>query len=172
MIARLLLRAVVVTGAIALGGCGSGGQPPTLPSEDVCAVSSVIDGDSLNCVDGRRMRLLLIDAPEMAQVPFGDQARLVLLDLAPLGTELSVEYDVDRRGDFGRDLTYLWLPDGTMVNEAMAALGYAVALVIPPNGRYEERIRAAVAEASEAGRGLWADWKFACLPVDFRAGRC
>lgn len=153
-------------------GCGANGLSTPDTSAAFCTVSSVTDGDSLRCTDGREMRLLLIDAPERGQAPWGDQARATLLQLAPIRTSLSVDYDVERKDDFGRDLAYLYRPDGTMVNERMAWLGYAVALVIPPNGRYEDRIRAAVAEAQAAERGLWADWKFACLPVDYRAGRC
>ncbi len=153
-------------------GC-SGDTPTAIPNENPCLLSVVIDGDSLRCADGREIRLLLIDAPEMGQAPWGEQARTALLGLSPLGSALEVEeYDVDRRDDFGRDLAYLYRSDGAMLNERMAWLGYAVALVIPPNGRHEARIRAAVSSAQTEERGLWADWKFACLPADFRAGRC
>lgn len=157
--------------ALLLAGCDDR-QAPTPLDLTVCTVSFLIDGDSLRCADGREIRLLLIDAPEIAQAPYGEQAHDALTGLAPIGTPLDVEYDVDTRDDFGRDLTYLYLSDGTMVNEEMAFLGYAVPLIIAPNGRYENRIRAAVADAQTAERGLWAEWKFACLPVDFRAGRC
>lgn len=118
------------------------------------------------------MRILLIDAPELAQAPWGDRARIALIDLAGPGTRLDAEYDAERLDDFERHLLYLYLPDGTMVNEEMAARGFALALVFPPNGRYEARIRAAVDAARAAGRGLWAAWGFTCEPRDFRAGRC
>jgi micrococcal nuclease len=132
----------------------------------------VLDGDSLRCADGREIRLLLIDAPEWGQAPWGDLARAVLVDLAPPGSSLDVVYDIQRTDSFGRDLAYLYQPGGAMVNERMAWLGYAVALVIPPNGLHEDQIRAAVSSALAEERGLWAEWKFACLPVDYRAGRC
>jgi micrococcal nuclease len=163
--------AITLLVALSLAGCGDN-QSPAPPDLTGCEVSFVIDGDSITCADGREIRLLLIDAPEIAQEPYGGQARDVLRGLVPVGTRLDVEYDADTRDDFGRDLTYLYVSDGTMVNEQMAFLGYAVALIIPPNGRYEDRIRAAVADAEAAERGLWAEWKFACLPADFRAGRC
>lgn len=151
--------------------CDGGTVPP--PHEaSPCRVSFVIDGDSLACGDGRELRLLLIDAPEMAQEPWGERARAVLLDLVAPGAELEVEYDVEREDPFGRDLAYLYTSDGRMANEEMARRGYVVALVVPPNGRHEARIRAAVQEAMAAERGLWADWKFACPPAHFRAGEC
>ncbi len=157
---------------LALAACEWNGDPPALRVEDACVVAFVIDGDSLACTDGREVRILLIDAPELAQAPWGDRARLALVDLAGPGTRLEAEYDVERLDDFDRHLLYLYLADGTMVNEEMAARGFALALVFRPNGRYEARIRAAVEAARAEGRGLWADGGFACQPRDFRAGRC
>ncbi|MDX1578531.1 MAG: thermonuclease family protein, partial [Gemmatimonadota bacterium] len=100
---------------------------PQTRDDRVCALSAVIDGDSIRCADGREIRLLSIDAPEFAQSPWGERSRDALLALAPLGTELAVEYDLERRDEFGRDLAYLRLPDGSLVNERMVADGYALA---------------------------------------------
>ena len=136
-------------------------------------MSRLSDGDSLWCAEGNeRVRLLLVDAPETAQVPWGDSARSALASLLPPGRTVRVELDADPRDDFGRLLAYLWLDDGRMVNEEIARAGYVVLLVYPPNVRYLDRIRNAVNEARDAGRGLWATPAFDCLPVDFRAGRC
>jgi endonuclease YncB( thermonuclease family) len=41
-----------------------------------CTVERVIDGDTLVCADAGRVRLLLIDAPELDQGPFGEVARV------------------------------------------------------------------------------------------------
>lgn len=145
---------------------------PAPTDETTCVLSAAIDGDSVRCADGREIRLLSIDAPEIAQAPWGQRSRSELLSIAPLRTELRVEYDLERRDDFGRDLAYLTLPNGTMLNERMVESGYAVAFVIAPNRRHEDRIRAAEALAAETGAGLWAEWGFACRPSDFRRGRC
>lgn len=142
------------------------------PNGDTCMLSAVIDGDSIRCADGREIRLLSIDAPEIAQAPWGERSRDALLERAPIRTPLDVEYDLERRDDFGRDLAYLYLRDGTMLNERMVESGHALAFVISPNRRYEARIRAAEATSSGAERGLWASWGFTCRPVDFRRDRC
>ena len=76
------------------------------------------------------------------------------------------------RDDFGRDLAYLFLPDGTMLNQHMVESGHALAFLIAPNRRHEARIQGAETSASESRQGLWAVWGFACKPVDFRRGRC
>lgn len=159
--------------AAALVMCSSESGGNTSPVDDEwCVVSVLNDGDTLRCKDGRRIRLLLIDAPEMAQQPYGGLALDELAALAPVGATLAVEYDVERKDTYARDLAYLFDSAGVMVNEEMVRRGYAVAFVIPPNGRYESRVRSAMEHAQAEETGLWADWGFACLPADFRAGRC
>jgi micrococcal nuclease len=137
-----------------------------------CVVASLSDGDSLHCADGRRVRLLSIDAPEMAQAPYGEEARRRLDALLPAGTAARLELDVEPSDRFGRTLAYVYTPAGELVNLEMARSGHAVELVYPPNLRHADAIRAAVEEARDEGRGLWASGGFACRPVDFRAGRC
>jgi micrococcal nuclease len=144
--------------------------PPRMAAK--CTVSTVYDGDTVTCRGGEKIRLLLIDTPEMDQGDFGREARRALLEIMPLGTELRVEQDVERQDRYGRTLGYLWLPDGRMVNEELARAGYALSLTYPPNVRHVDRIRAAVEEAKASRRGLWAGSGFSCEPRDHRAGRC
>lgn len=139
---------------------------------DTCVLQRVIDGDTIVCADGTRVRLLLIDTPEMDQGPYGRQAREYLVSLVPLGTPLELTRDVVRLDPYGRTLAYLFTPDGRMVNEEMARAGFAVVSVYPPNVRYVDRIRAAVRNAQEARAGLWETAAFECAPRDHRAGRC
>lgn len=146
------------------------GSPPALAR---CLVAGIHDGDTIRCAGGLRVRLLLIDAPELAQAPRGPAAQRVLAALAPIGSAVLLERDVQATDRYGRTLAYVWSPDGrTLINEAMAARGMATALVYPPNVRRVETIRRAVAAARAARRGLWASDGFACAPRDHRRGRC
>ncbi|WP_419950604.1 thermonuclease family protein [Candidatus Palauibacter sp.] len=163
---------VVLTTAACSGSTTSEPPPPPPVASEDCVLSFAIDGDSIRCADGREIRLLSIDAPEMAQEPWGARAREELLRVAPTRTSLRVEYDIERVDTFGRDLAYLHLPEGDMLNEHMVASGYALAFIFPPNRRYEDRILAAEAAASADGRGLWGEWGFTCRPADFRRDRC
>lgn len=154
-------------------GCAPADSGPPSAATDVCTVARLSDGDSLACEEGgERVRLLLIDAPEAAQRPWGDSARAALARLMPRGRQVRLEYDVRRRDDFGRLLAYAWLEDGRMVNEEMARTGYVVLLSYPPNVQHVDRVRAAIEDARDSARGLWAGPAFDCRPVDFRAGRC
>lgn len=145
---------------------------PTVPLAGTCRIRSITDGDTVRCADGERIRLLLIDSPEMDQGPFGIAARQALVQLLPVGTDVGVELDVQQRDRYGRVLVYLYTPDRRLVNEEMALNGYALVSVYPPNVRHVERIRAAAEDARKAGRGLWGTQAFECPPGEHRRGRC
>lgn len=136
-----------------------------------CTVESVTDGDTIRC-GGERIRLLLIDAPEKDQGPFGRAAQAFLEAVLPPGMGAGLVLDVEKRDRYGRLLAYVYRPDGRMVNAMMARQGFAVPYVVPPNVRHIEEIRAAADSARAGGIGLWAIEAFECLPADHRAGRC
>jgi endonuclease YncB( thermonuclease family) len=139
----------------------------------VCTIVRVIDGDTVACAEAdERIRLLLIDAPEVGQGPAGAEARSALERLLPMGTRALVEIDVQERDRYGRILAYLTTPRGELVNEVMARQGYALVAVYPPNVRHVDRIRAASAASRAEGLGLWRGSAFECTPADYRAGRC
>ena len=148
------------------------GQRPA-PPRVRCTVRRISDGDTFRCEEGRtKVRLLLIDAPEMDQGPFGVQAQRALQNILPVGSVVALEYDVAHTDQFGRTLAYAWRSDGVLVNEAMVRNGYAVPLTYSPNVKYVERIRAA-AKSARAGRlGLWNGSAFDCSPRDHRARKC
>lgn len=143
-------------------------------TREPCVVAAVSDGDSFRCRDGRRVRLLLLDAPEMDQRPFGERARDALRGRLHRNDTAWLEYDVQREDRYGRTLAYVYSAarGGTYVNLAQAREGWAVAVVFPPNVRDIAHIRAAVAEARRSRRGLWADGRFTCEPIAHKRGDC
>lgn len=168
----MLTRVPVILFSLALGA-----KPlPCLPAQieagrdRSCLVSRVVDGDTFYCRDGRKVRLIGIDAPEREQ-SFGPAAREALIHLLRLGSSVQLQVDVAPRDRFGRVLAYVWL-GSTLVNEQMVRDGWAVLYTVPPNVKYADRLRRAQNEARIAGTGLWAQRGFDCLPSDFRRGRC
>jgi micrococcal nuclease len=172
---QLLRRALPV--AFLAAGCASPENADARHAQDKqkgreCRISRISDGDSFTCAQSGRVRLLMIDAPELAQGKEGRQAQAALAKLAPVGTIVTLESDVRAEDDYGRSLSYVYLPDGRMVNEEMARLGMVTALVYPPNVKHTDRIRKAVADARREKRGLWSTNFFDCSPRDYRARRC
>jgi endonuclease YncB( thermonuclease family) len=122
-------------------------------------VASITDGDTFRfspAVSGTTiLRMLNIDAPETAQAPWGPASRNELLQLAPPGTEITIETDQTRLDGFDRLLGHAIRRDGVNLNVEQVRRGQAVVYVIWPNmSRYTE-YRAAQIEAQSAGRGVW-----------------
>jgi len=136
-----------------------------------CEVQRVIDGDTFVC-SGYTIRLIGIDTPESRPnqrakrqarslgdlktvLELGKKAKKFTQSLIPPGTEVKLEFDVQKRDRYGRLLAYVYLPDGRMLNEVLLEEGYAMLLTIPPNVKYVERFRKAQRKAVEGKRGLW-----------------
>ena len=145
-------------------------RPPTGRTAE-CTVARVIDGDTIECAGGVRVRLLLIDAPEMSQGRYGTLARRKLEELLPRGAVATLELDVQREDRYARTLAYVRRGD-VFVNRALVRSGVAVVLVYPPNVRYVDELRLAADSARADRSGLWATSAFECLPADYRRGRC
>lgn len=168
----LALAVLLGVGAAAVGDAAARFEGRTGGAgEPTCIVERVIDGDTFVCAGGERVRLLLIDAPEMDQPPFGASSKSAAEDLLPVGAVARLELDVDPRDRFGRLLAYAWV-DSTLVNRALVRRGMAVVAVYPPNVRHVEAFRAASDSARAEGAGLWGRSGFECLPADHRADRC
>jgi micrococcal nuclease len=146
---------------------------PTEPAvvTTACVVARIVDGDTIECPAGTRVRFIGMDTPEMRQPPFGAAARDALAQRIPVGTEVELEPDVERRDRYGRVLAYVWASD-TLVNWWLVRSGWAVLATYPPNVRYVDSFTVAQRQARTEGVGLWAVDGFACLPADHRRGRC
>ena len=142
-----------------------------VPSADDCRVARVSDGDTFYCRDGRKVRLIGIDTPELAQGAAGDAARGALRRLLPEGASVRLELDAAPRDRYRRTLAYVWRGE-RLVNEAMVREGWAVLFTVPPNVRYARRLERAQHEARARRAGLWARGGFDCSPSAFRRGSC
>ncbi len=119
----------------------------------------VRDGDTVVLEGGRKVRLLGIDAPEMEREGrpadfLAHKAKKVLTGLAQ-GKRVRLEYDKLRYDHYGRILAYLFLPDGSNLNQVLVRQGLARVYTIKPNMRYRNDLLAAQQEAIQARRGIW-----------------
>ncbi len=117
------------------------------------AVARVIDGDTIELVDGRRVRYIGINTPERDQ-PYYKEATDSNRQLVA-GKQIQLEFDVDTFDQYGRTLAYVWV-DGLLANLEIVRRGFANVYTVPPNVRYEANFRAAEQDARKASRGLWA----------------
>jgi micrococcal nuclease len=137
----------------------------------------VIDGDTLVIDlaggDGgdEHVRLIGIDTPETVAPDrpdecFGAEASRHLADLAPPGTALRLERDVEARDQYDRLLAYAYrVRDDLFLNLALVAGGFAEPLAYPPNTVHRADFERAAREARVAGAGLWTACGSADVPV-------
>lgn len=133
----------------------------TAPTRHVASVTSVIDGETIEVELGgeaRRVRLLMIDAPDPAANDcFSTAATALLFAVAPPGTTLLLERDTSDADSTGNLLRYAYLPDGSMLNEQLLRGGFARFAPVEPDTKYLERLRAAEEEARDRSAGVWAE---------------
>ncbi len=167
-------------------------EVPVLGDAEVCSPSTlvdlvkVVDGDT---VDVRRddtgyverIRLLGLQAGEIfkddgeqscssqddGECCYGDIASLWLEDVLSAVDEITLGFDLDCTGLYGRTLGYLWVPDESdptgeehwFVNREALRLGvaryYDTEVGDAQDIRFRDDFVAVEAEASAAGRGLW-----------------
>jgi micrococcal nuclease len=119
-------------------------------------VLNVHDGNTLTVrIDGHieKVRLIGVNAPELAQIPWGEQARGSLKALVE-ETTVRLETDNTLRDESKRLLAYVYVGE-MLVNLEMVRQGQAVINTVPPNVAHAEEYRRAQAEAKEEGRGVW-----------------
>lgn len=121
-------------------------------------VTRVTDGDTLSLADGRRVRLLQIDAPEVTEEEcYARQAKVALEILAPIGVEVSLRLDpeLDGRDENGRVLAYVFR-ERTNLNLRLVEKGAAAPYFYRGRrGRFANQLLALAQGARAADRGLW-----------------
>jgi len=137
-------------------GCGASGGKPESTS---AVVARVGDGDTLDLRDGRRVRLVQIDASELGEGECYARASLTELgQLAPRGSRIELARDprLDDVDRYGRLLRYATV-NGANVNVELVRRGAAAPYFFRgERGRLAGELLDAVADARAAGRGMWS----------------
>lgn len=118
----------------------------------VAKVTDVIDGDTIELETGERVRLIGIDAPEFRE-PYFSESQAKLAELV-LDKHVFLERDESEKDEYGRLLRYVYR-DEFFINLEMVRLGYAKALIIPPDVKYRDLLFSAEREARRQQLGIW-----------------
>ena len=126
-------------------------------SKRSAVVARVIDGDTIELVGGRRVRLVQIDTPEKHVECYGDAASALTTRLLPAGSHVRIEQDpkLDQVDRYNRELAYVW-KGGEDVNVTLVRDGAAgVWFFDGRRGRYANDLLDATEQAQAAHKGLW-----------------
>lgn len=124
-------------------------------------ISHVYDGDTLKLHDGRRVRLIGVNTPEIGREgrtsePMAIASRDYLRRMVfGQGQILDLRFDQARQDRHGRTLAHAFLSDGTNVAATLLEQGYAHQMVVPPNLWSSGCYQKLASVARDERRGIW-----------------
>ena len=123
----------------------------------------VDDGDSIVLQDGRHVRYIGVNAPEIQHEnqqaePNGYNAKAFNTKLV-YQKNVRLELDREKYDRYGRVLAYVFLKDGTFVNAKLVDQGYAFSLYRRPNLNYNSILLQSQRRAMTAEKGIWQNWR-------------
>lgn len=161
---RSAVAALLVCLLAPLGTARAVEPGPTCTADRIdrwAVVAYVYDGDTVRLGDGRKVRFIGIDTPEIGHdgtrsEPGAIEARDTLKKLLGKNSRLGLRYDVERHDHYGRLLAHVYLPDGSSVTRRLLEDGLGTHLTIPPDVRNNACYGRAEQKARRARRGIWA----------------
>jgi len=131
-------------------------------------LEKVVDGDTLRLRDGRLVRLIGLNTPELgrdgaADQPLADTARRMAADWLG-GNSILLHSGVESKDRYGRHLAAVFRSaDKGSLSEYLLSQGLGWQVTVPPNTRYSECLQSAEAVARAARRGVWAERRYPVL---------
>lgn len=123
-------------------------------------VSRVIDGDTIELSDKRKVRYIGVNSPEATDTRanvkcLAQKAKEANQKLVE-GKEIELEKDLSETDKYGRLLRYVWI-DNEMVNKELVEEGWAEIDTYPPDLKYQEMFLNLEKEAKVNKLGIWGE---------------
>lgn len=141
---------------IALAECGSA-------SGELLQVARVSDGDTIKLVDGRSVRVLGINAPEITHgqksgQPFGRESRAAAQAFIDASKgKVRLGFERERQDHYGRLLAHVYDSHGRSLAAVQLRAGMALQIAVPPNTDQMQCLAKLELTARNKLLGLWRD---------------
>lgn len=135
---------------------------------ELVTIGRVIDGDTIETTDGKKIRLVGVNTPESTtrHEQYGKEASNYTTSKLN-GKQVWIQKDVSETDRYGRLLRIVWLAipaddmdeneiRSKMFNADLVLNGYAEPSTYPPDVKYSDFFVKFAREAREANKGLWA----------------
>jgi endonuclease YncB( thermonuclease family) len=133
-------------------------------------VEKVLDGDTVKLEDGRKIRLLGINAPEVRHrnqlAEPGGEAAKQWLTRKLTNQKVRLITDVELTDKYQRTLAHIVTENKEHINLQLLEKGLAVASIYPPNLLYADEISQAQEKAEKAGVGIWGMKEYQPIQAD------
>lgn len=128
--------------------------------DEYVVVNHVYDGDTVKLADGRKVRLIGVNTPEIGRrgersEAFAEEARAALQKIVQ-GRRLGLRYDQERRDRYGRVLAHLYVNSEENVEVQLLERGYGSVLTVPPNVWNVNCYVAAERRAQDKQHKIWS----------------
>jgi micrococcal nuclease len=160
---RLKFARYLLLGAVSLVFCASVlAKCPAQQIDERAKVEHIYDGDTLRLNDGRRVRVLGINAPEtgdkkrVAQ-PLATAAKQAAEQFFKADKEVRLQFDQERHDKYGRILAHIYDSNGRSLAAHLLQQGLAFHVVVPPNTSAANCLREQEQKARKLGLGIWGD---------------
>src|SRR3972149_1057581 len=121
---------------------------------EFATVSSVMDGDTVKLTNGKIVRYIGVNAPEIkAKDCFGNEAKSINAKLVK-GKKIKLVSDKSNTDKYGRLLRYVYAGN-SFVNDYLIKNGYATEFTVSPDNKYSKLFKQSQKEARVNKSGLW-----------------
>ncbi|MHC8302175.1 thermonuclease family protein [Pseudomonas sp. ZS1P83] len=160
----LLMKKASLAGAFFMSAIWLSGAQAFCPAPSgltPVAVQRVVDGDTLRLSDGRSVRMIGLNTPELGKKgrsdePFAVTARQRLEALvAASDGRVGLLPGKESKDHYGRTLAHVYSADGANLEAQMLAEGLGFQVAVAPNVDLVDCQQVAERSARQAGLGLW-----------------
>jgi len=153
-IACILCLGALSAGSVLATDCAVG------PIDERVEVRQIFDGDTVLLKDGRKVRLLGINTPEMGRAdraaePLANMARKSLSALIRQARVVGLRYGQQRQDRYKRELAHLIIDGHVNAQQLLLEQGLAMAIAFPPNLWQQTCYQQAENRARDKGLGIW-----------------
>lgn len=123
-------------------------------------VKKIYDGDTIQLRNGKKIRFLGINTPEVEgrykTSQRGGKEAKQWLSTSLKNSRVRLEGDVEKKDKYGRWLAYVFTEKGVHINLQLIKKGLASVTIHPPNLKYTKDLLAAQELAEKKQLGIWA----------------
>jgi endonuclease YncB( thermonuclease family) len=134
-------------------------------------LARVIDGDTLWLKDGRKLRIIGINAPEKTSgkrlgQPLAQEATVATRQFFAGSATIWIKPGIDGKDRYKRSLVHAYREDGGNLAEFLLKSGLAFHIAIPPNLGHYDCFSQAEHSARIKGHGLWVNDYYQPKPAE------
>lgn len=138
---------------------------PYMKWDETGIVKQVNDGDTVTLDDGRRVRFIGINTPEInyrnlrKSEPYAIEAKKLIERYVSKGDKVRLVFDKSKHDKYGRMLAYVYSKAGRNLALIQLQKGFAKHWVVGRNDKFWKCFQTAERQARNRKKGVWSNFK-------------